>query len=302
MFLSVINIFIEVLFPAFAVIGLSALINRKQKKSPQMLSKLSIYFLFPAFIVYYLSSIEINLEEIGSITIMAIGSAILLLLIGIVLGKALKLPNKIRTSFILCMFYGNVGALGFTIIGFAYGDLGFQKATLFYAVSQFFVNPIAIFIASRGSASIKESFLNIVKNPIIYALFIGLLISVSGISLPQPINLSISLISQAAIPIQLVILGFQLARVNLKKQLGIVFLASSVRLLAAPAIGFALVLVSGIKGLAMQASMMQISMPTGLFVTVYATEFGSDAEFASMVGMVTTIGSIITLSILLSIL
>ena len=302
MFLSIFNIFLEILFPTFAVIGVGAAIDKKLRMDPHHLSSLSMNLLFPAFIIHYLSRLEVQPKEIGAIIIMAVGSTLLLWVLGLILVRIIGLKEKLRASFILCLFYGNVGTLGFTIIGFAYGDPGFQRAALFYAVVQLFVNPLAIFIASRGSATLKESMMNVVKNPIIYALLIGVLLNVTGVILPLPIDRCISLIAKAAIPTQLILLGFQLARVSFKKQFGLVLLTSGIRLIAAPAVGFALAALTGIQGQAMQASMLQISMPTGLFVTVYATEYDADPEFTSMVGMMTTIGSIITLSLLLTIL
>jgi len=299
MFIELLNIFIEILLPAFAVIGLAAALDKKLNIDPRLLSKLNIYLLFPFFTILNLSSIEIDKDEMGAIIFMAIASTALLLIIAIFLAALLKLRQGLKASFIICIFYGNTAALGFTLAGFAFGVEGLQRAVLFYAVTQLIVNPLAIFIASRGTLSVGESFLNIFKNPIIYSICLGLALNFMEWRLILPLERFMNIFAQAMIPTQLVLLGFHLARISLKKNIGKVFVASFVRLIIAPVIGIILAFIAGIQGLAMQSSLMQISMPTGLFVTVYATEFGSDAEFASMVGMITTIGSIFTLSLLL---
>ena len=41
-------------------------------------------------------------------------------------------------------------------------------------------------------------------------------------------------------------------------------------------------------------------MPTALFATAFAIEFGSDGDFATAVSLVTTIGSVITLTLLIT--
>jgi predicted permease len=110
----------------------------------------------------------------------------------------------------------------------------------------------------------------------------------------------VNLLSDAAIPAMLVVLGIQLSRASMRGQIRPILMASSLRLLAGPLLAFGLVLLFGMSGYARQVSIVQAGMPTAVATGVLATEFGSDAEFATATILVSTVLSMATLSVLLA--
>ena len=297
--MELIKIFIDVLLPIFGVIAFAAFTDRYLHLDTKLLARLNIYLLCPLLILISLENIELQGKELWMIVIMAVGSAVVMAIIGTLLSSVLRLDRWLSGAFILCVFMGNTGGMGFSLAQFAFGDEGLQRAVLFFAVVGIVNSPLAIFISSRGSYTIKESLMNIVKNPIIYATITGLLLNTFDLHLPTPLERFAEIPARASIPFTLILLGVQLARIKVVKNLNYALVASVARLIVAPLVGFGIAALVGVSGLAMKSTIIQIAMPAATFTAVFATEYGSDAEFASMVGLITTLGSIITLSLLL---
>jgi predicted permease len=163
-------------------------------------------------------------------------------------------------------------------------------------------NILGIFFASSGSASIKASLLNIVKVPLGYAVILGLAANQGYFRLPQPIEQGLGLLGQATVPMMLLMLGIQLSRTKFDSQISLVALASAVRIIVAPILGFWLAALLAMNGLTAQVAIVQISMPTAVTSIILAEEFGSDTRFVSSVVLVSTLCSLISLSILLDLL
>jgi hypothetical protein len=161
-------------------------------------------------------------------------------------------------------------------------------------------NTLGVYLASRGTASVRRSLHNVLTVPLPYATALGLILNVGHVTLPLPLNRAITLLSQATVPCMLVILGLQLSRTSVKGRLGPILLATVTRLAIAPLVAFPLAALLGLSGVARQVSIIEASMPSAVMSGVLATEFGSDAEFTTAVVLVSTLASIVTLSILLS--
>ncbi len=118
--------------------------------------------------------------------------------------------------------------------------------------------------------------------------------------MPLPVERSVSLLSDAAIPVMLVVLGMQLSRSSVRGKMRNILTAAGLRLVASPLIAVVLALILGVTGLERQVSITQAGMPTAVMSAVLAAEFGSDAEFVTAVIAVSTVLSMITLAILLA--
>jgi len=109
-----------------------------------------------------------------------------------------------------------------------------------------------------------------------------------------------SLLGAAAVPLMLIVLGAQLARTRIDNQIRLVALASGTKLLLPPMIGVLLARMLLLHGLTANVAIIQTSMPTAVISIILAEEFGSDTRFVSSVVMVSTLGSFISLSLLLT--
>ena len=157
-----------------------------------------------------------------------------------------------------------------------------------------------------AAVMITAMFMNAIKGllkfPAIYALSLGILFLQFGWKLPSGLDRSVTLLSNAAIPCMLVLLGMQLVNIRLDGHVTPLILTGSMRLLIAPAIAFGLTRLFGMTGTAQQAIVLEAGMPVAVLTTILATEFDAEPTFVTTAVLVTTLLSPLTLTPLLALL
>jgi predicted permease len=172
---------------------------------------------------------------------------------------------------------------------------------IFFVTTVIVSNTFGVFLASRGAASSRRALLNVLVIPMPYAALLGIVFNLGDVTIPAPFQRAITLLSDAANPCMLVVLGLQLSRAKMiRGRIKPILLASSMRLVVAPLLVLIPVVVLGMTGLTRQVALVEAAMPTAVIAGVLATEFGSDSEFVTGTILVSTLLSIITLSVLLS--
>ena len=166
-------------------------------------------------------------------------------------------------------------------------------------LSTLIANNLGIYLISRGQASTRQAILNVFKVPILYAAVLGLVFSVGKITLPGPIDDAITTLKGAAIPCMLLLLGLQLAHVEIKGRLRPMMVATGLRLLIAPVLALVLAALLGMTGITRQVSIVESSTPTAALASAISAQFGGDNDFTSAVTFFTTLASIVTLTVLI---
>jgi predicted permease len=152
----------------------------------------------------------------------------------------------------------------------------------------------------------------------LYAVALAILLRALGITLTQPflvagveipllpsIYQAVKLLSQAAIPVFMLVLGMQLGN-NGGKEAALSGLfwptvaASVTRLLLSPAIAWGIATLVGLQGIALRAAVLEAAMPSAILNVILAIEFNARPKFVSMVVVVTTLASMVTITLLLS--
>jgi predicted permease len=164
------------------------------------------------------------------------------------------------------------------------------------------VYTIGVAIASLGQVSFKESLLNLLKFPTLYALIFAIIFNLYKIQLPIPLDRSVDILGGAAIPAILLLLGMQLGEADLRQNTAPLALATGVRLVVGPIVALALSIPFGLRGSSLQAGVMESSMPTAVMTTILATEFDLEPSLVSTIVTATTILSPLTLTPLLALL
>ena len=301
---ATLQVFYTSLLPIFAVVALSAVAARWIKIDTSLLSKITIYLFSPFLIIGSIASSDLAGSEVAGIAAMAVLNGLILIIIGRTLARLFKFERMLEGAFTLSIFMGNTGGIGLPLVEFAYGEAGLQRGVLFFAISAVITNIFGIYLASRSASSVKTSIRNVLISPIPYATLLALVINFYHIELPLPVARMAAILGPASIPCMLVILGANIAYMKLEgaRRVGPIALASVTRLVVPPLLAFSLAALLGIEGLARQAAILSISTPSAMLSAVYATEYGSDSQFATAVVLVTSMASVFTLSYLLTIL
>ena len=140
----------------------------------------------------------------------------------------------------------------------------------------------------------------IVRVPSLYALAAAFILLVTHTAVPIAIMRPAGMLSDAAIPMMLLVLGMQLQRATFPTRPGAVLVAVGLSLLVAPVIGITLSALLGMTGIARDVAIVVSAMPAAVVTTVLALEFDLDSAFVTSVVFVSTLLSPLTLVLLIA--
>src|SRR5262249_55894586 len=106
----------------------------------------------------------------------------------------------------------------------------------------------------------------------------------------------ISMLSDAALPTMVLVLGMQLERAKMPERPSIVGIAVVLSLIAAPMVTLGLTSVLGLSGAARQAGVVLASMPVAVVTTILALGFEIVPVFVTSAVFVSTLLSPLTLT------
>lgn len=291
----------NVVLPVFLAVGISAMVGRRYNPNPRVLASLIIYLFTPCLVLDSIANSVLTPGEIWQLGALVVLLSLALVAVGAAISRVMRLDRRMESAFLLTVVLINAGNYGIPLNGFAFGEPGEQRAVVFYVVSAVIANTLGVYLASRGSASVWQSVVNVFRVPLPYAAVLGLLINFGDIAVPLPVNRAVSLLGQAAVPGMLTLLGLQLARASVRGRVQPMLAAVGARLVIAPLIAVGLAVLLGLEGLTRQVGVVQSGMPSAVMCAVLAAEFGSDADFTSAVIVVSTLVSLVTLTVLLAV-
>ena len=140
----------------------------------------------------------------------------------------------------------------------------------------------------------------IAKVPAVYGVAAASLVLVTGLSVPAAVMRPVDLLSDAALPMMILVLGMQLERATVPDRPWTVVLAVTLSLVAAPIVALGLASLLRVSGSARQASVILASMPVAVITTILALEFDVAPAFVTSAVFLSTILSPLTLTPLLA--
>ncbi|MCM2291729.1 AEC family transporter [Allorhizobium sp. BGMRC 0089] len=129
---------------------------------------------------------------------------------------------------------------------------------------------------------------NLLTNPLVIGLLLGLVVHESGVPVPSPIESVLSQISGMAGPLALMSLGMALTRYHVSGNAGIAMLTSGLKLFCLPACVWVGCHIVGLTGTWAQAMVLTASVPTGINAWLIANRFGIGHELAASTITLTT--------------
>jgi predicted permease len=296
------TIFVNVVLPVFLVAGMGYVLKRRLDLQIAPLNQAVLYVLMPAFIFTSLLPVDFRSEVPLRITAFAFLLAIMMLLIGFAVARVLRLDRPTANALALTAALPNLGNYGLSVVLLAFGQPGLAAGTLLLAVQMLYGLALAVFVASSGSASLGRAFAEMFRQPVIYAVAAALALNLLNVAPPEFVISALTLPSQAAIPVMLIVLGMNVAGSSGIERPALVSLAAFVRLVVGTLVGWLLAVALGIEGVARDVMIVGAAMPTAVFTILTATQFDARPKFVSDVVVVSTLASIVTVTVVLALL
>lgn len=148
---------------------------------------------------------------------------------------------------------------------------------------------------SKGS-NIKKACINVVKNPIIIGIFLGLPFSIFGISIPAIPLKAVTSIAQTATPIALLVVGAGFEGAKAIKKIKLTSIATFIKLVLLPLIFFPFAIAFGFRGSELVAILIMLGSPTTVTCYIMAKNMGNDEVLSSSIVVMATLLSSVTLT------
>lgn len=291
-----------IILPVFLIFATGYVADKLIDFDIKSISSMSLYILLPllTFNTFYRNELTIDYLYIFIFTFLLTG---ILLVITVIWGYFMGSSKEDVAAILLGTLFPNSGNYGTPVALFALGAVAFDYAIVLMVLHGFVISTVGIFIASFGSGAtitVKEALINIFKIPVIHGAVAGVVFQLLDISLDAGIMDIIEMTGNAAIPVVMLILGMQLARIT-KESFDIkdVTAVVSIRMIISPVVAALLVLVMPVDDTMKMVFILLNAMPVAANSTMLAVQFNVKPNVVSFSTLITTLISIITIPVCL---
>lgn len=267
MFLSLVSIYI------FILLGYIAKRTFQSKIDDKTITLLNVYFLQIFLTFWGLLKRPIGVEFLYS-PMLYLAIVFVMLFFSLLLAKVLFSDPKDRSIATIAALIGNTGNLGIPVNIAIFGEQSIPYTTVINLVNVFMVYIFGVYYYSRGSFSIKESLLNIVKLPILWAALLAIALNLVGYVPSDSVEKSLQMGAYASMVMQLLLFGIYLYSSSIK-EIGAKLMTwvVSVKFIILPLLTFIalqfLVLDPMVKGVLFIELMMPLAVANVNFASLY---------------------------------
>lgn len=284
------------------LIAIGIILNKTRvitDKSRGSISDLLINLMLPASVLGAFLSTERFTPELMqnciAIFLISIVTHALTVLFG---GRIFRCCGKEKEAI---MHYGmivpNTAFIGIPVAGALFGDTGLLYTSVYFIPSEICMWTFALALFKKNENI--NIFKAIMTTPAADAVFLGLIILISGISLPRFITNGILSLGSCTTPVSMLVIGAILADADYKKIISApIFSFTIVRLVVFPLIIFVFMKLMSVDDTVLGIGLVMAAMPAAAATSILADKYNADAEFATNIVVMSTIFSIVTIPLI----
>ncbi len=259
-----------VVTPVFAIVALGFLWAKwKQPFDTETLTNLVVKVATPCLVFTTLTRLNVQLEDIGQMILSACLALAMSALLGAIILKLSSLPYH---TYLASLMHPNTGNIGLPLAFVAFGDEGLALGVAYFiaiSISQYTIG----YGLTAGTISVRR----LLRQPLLYAVFISISTLAFGLPVPQWIAKTTELVSGLVIPGLLLVLGYSLSQLKITDLRLALYIAIS-RLLIGVVVGFTVLIVLDLQGPAAGVVFLMCMMPIAVFNFVFAKHFNRSPE------------------------
>lgn len=223
--------------------------------------------------------------------------------ISIWIGAKLFMKNKsLVGEFVQASFRGSAAVLGSAFVLNIYGTTGMVPLMIVGSVPLFNIFSVIVLSLEAGTREegrIKKAAINIIKNPILIGIVIGMGLSVLEVDFPKIIDTTIDNFAKMATPLALVCIGAAFEGKKAIKLIGPTAVSSVIKLIIQPAIFLPIACLLGYTGEKMIALIIMLGAPTTPSCYIMAKNMNHEGVLTSGTVVTTTVMSAFTITLCL---
>lgn len=215
----------------------------------------------------------------------------------------LPIKNEKKTILHFANIFTNTGYIGFPILNVLYGPEAVMYGSIFNIFFNIFLWTYGIIIF-KGKVKKKElgrEILKALKNPSLIAVYIGIIMMIFDLKLPEIVLASVESIGSMTGPISMIIVGALVYKVNIKEHLKdwTIYYGIAGKLIIIPAVLYFLSLLISDRTIVSNSVIILASMPAAAMTSIFADSFNIKRDYAAVFVVITTLLSVFTLPVLL---
>nr|WP_285847208.1 AEC family transporter [Sporosarcina luteola] len=285
--------------PILILVVLGAGLQRKFAFNLKAVSNLITYCLMPAAVFINLYETEIDVHVLLEIISYLFAFSLAIIIVTTILSKFLKLDRGETAIFKNSISLINSGNYGIPVsqLLFHANPLGISIQIIVMVFQNVLTYTYGLYNLISATKSGLEILRSLLKMPVIHAMLLGGLLNWLQIPIPNFIWVPISHLSDAFLAIALILLGAQLAQIELKTIVNRTIVTSSIgRLLIGPSVALLLIFLFGLDGVVAQSLFIASSFPTSRNSSTLALEYDVHPDLAAQTVLFSTIVSAITVT------
>jgi hypothetical protein len=294
------SIFANDVLPIFIVAAVGFTVARVFKADVRSLSRVTFNALSPCLVFHMLVTSPVSAADFGRMAALAVIVIIGIGLVARVAALSLRLDRAMTSAFLIVVMFSNSGNYGLPVVLFAFGRDALAQATVYFVANAVATYTLGVFLASAGRRSIGQAASGVLRVPAVWGVAAAGIVVGLGLHVPAALMRPVELLSGAAIPSMLLVLGMQLERSAWPERPRLVALAGVLALVVTPLIALGASHLLGLTGVARQAAIVQSAMPSAVLTTILALEFDVAPSFVTACVMLSTLASPISVTLLIA--
>lgn len=301
------SVFLTVL-PVFLILGTGYLLGRIKYLPDSVADGLNLYavkFAVPMLLLLAMYNLDLSRAFQAGMIISFYTGAVVCFVLGIILSRMFwsRRPGEaVAVGF--CAVFSNTLLIGIPIVQLGFGDAMLEPVfgiVAFHASALYILGMTTMEFSRQGGRAfgetMKAAFSSVMANPLMFGIIAGLILNLSGIKLFPPLEQSMEMVRNTAIPVALVGIGLVLNRYKISSEVTEALMISFLSLAVHPTIAFVLTYyVFGLDLVFVQAATILAAMPPGMNVYIFANLYQRALGLSASVLVIANIISVFTIS------
>ncbi|WP_225336475.1 AEC family transporter [Halomicrobium urmianum] len=298
---SVLSIFLSSVAPPLSIAAAGYLLGRARDVDIDGLSTVTVYILLPALVFETLVTTSIDVGTVASIAGAMVAFTFVMGVIAWATDRSRGQEGTVVYGAAMAAAIPNVGNFGIPVASFAFGEAGRSTAVLFVVVQNLVLYTLGIYLLSKGRSDggHREAVRRVLSQPVVYAVVAAM--TVAGLDAAPPadgtVMQTLGMVGDASIPIFLLILGLQVAKMDVGATVRQTLPTVGLKLLIAPVVAVAVVALIDVGDSAVTWAFVVLAAgPSAVTPMVLSIEFADDPDEGVSTG--DYVGTVVFLTIL----
>lgn len=206
-----------------------------------------------------------------------------------------------KGAFIQGSYRSSAAILGLAFINNMYDSVGMAPLMIIGCVPLYNIFAIIILTLKGDNGgkkpNMKETFINVMKNPILLSILIALPFALLNLHFPSFVNKAIGSVANTATPLALISIGASFEGKKALKKMKPTLLASFIKLILLAGLFLPLAVFFGYRNQELMALLVMLGSPTTVSSYIMAKNTGNDGILTSSIIVLTTLLSSLTLTL-----